>query len=137
MPMNADQKRFLAAALAELEEHLCRFERLLQQDETVTIFQRIPNPFRPEQRRQLLEHIAAIKEHLRAMRDSFGLPIQNTDLRWQMTVTLLHSLTNLAECEPKRLRSFGDLDEPTAAQISQFLEGLTDLLNRLSQTAKE
>ncbi len=137
MPLNTDQKRFLAAALTDLEEHLCRFERLLQQDETVTIFQRIPNPFQPKQRVELLNHIAFVKDHLRAMRNAFGLPIQNTDLRWQLTVTLLHSLTNLAECEPRRLRSFGDLDEETAKQVQQFLERLTYLLSCLSQIAKE
>ena len=65
MPLNTDQKRFLAAALMELEEHLLQFERWLQADETVTIFRRVPNPFPSEQRARLKGLIAAVKERLR------------------------------------------------------------------------
>ena len=136
MPLNTDQKRFLTAALAELEEHLLRFKALLQQDETVTVFRRVPNPFPPERRRRLLELIAATTEHLMAMRDAFGLLKERTDLRWQMTATLLHLATNLEECEPHCLKAFGDLDEGTAKQLAEQLRTLTALLTQLRTEAK-
>ncbi len=90
MSLNPDQKRFLAATLIELEEHLLRFETLLQQDETVTIFRKITNPFPKEQRAKLLSLIAALKKLLTTLRDVLGLPVEKVDLQWQMIVTLLH-----------------------------------------------
>ncbi|MFA0731511.1 MAG: hypothetical protein LKKZDAJK_002166 [Candidatus Fervidibacter sp.] len=136
VPLNTDQKRFLTAALAELEEHLLRFNALLQRDETITVFRRVPNPFSPERRRRLLELITTTTEHLRAMREAFGLPIEEADLRWQMTATLLHFATNLEECEPHRLKAFGDLDEETAKQLTEQLHTLTGLLAQLRTEAK-
>jgi len=137
MPLNTDQKRFLAAALAELEEHLMRFERLLQSDETVTIFQRVPNPFGNEQRSRLLRLIAAVKEHLAAMRDAFGLLTEIVDLRWQLTTTLLHIATNLEECHPRRMKGFGELDTETATQLTQHLQRLSELLDAIQSEAKK
>lgn len=136
MPLNTDQKRFLAAALAELEEHLLRFNALLQRDETITAFRRVPNPFPPERRRRLLELITTTTEHLRAMREAFGLPIEEADLRWQMTATLLHFATNLEECEPHRLKAFGELDERTERELTKQLRFLTALLTQIRTETK-
>jgi hypothetical protein len=136
MPLNTDQKRFLSAALAELEGHLMHFERLLQSDETVTIFQRVPNPFTVEQRLRLLELITAVKEHLAVMRDAFGLPVEVIDLRWQLTATLLHIATSLEECHPRRMKGFGELDTETAIQLSQSLQQLANLLEALQHEAR-
>jgi len=137
MTMNIDQKRFLAAALAELEGHLVRFEHLLQSDETVTIFHRVPNPFGNEQRSRLLRLIAAVKEHLAAMRDAFDLPTEIVDLRWQLTATLLHIATNLEECYPRRMKGFGELDTETATQLTQHLQRLSELLDAIQSEAKK
>ena len=137
MPLNTDQKRFLAAALAELEGHLVRFEHLLRSDETITIFQRVPNPFGNEQRSKLLRLIAAVKEHLAAMRDAFGLPTEIVDLRWQLTATLLHIATNLEECYPRRMKGFGELDTETATQLTQHLQRLSELLDAIQSEAKK
>lgn len=136
MALNADQKRFLAAALTELEEHLLRFERLLQADETVTIFRKIPNPFPPEQQIKLLELMSATKEELQAMRDVFGLPTEVVDLRWQLTVTLLHIATTLEECQSRRIKSFGELDDETARQLDNHLQCLNGLINAIGRAAK-
>lgn len=65
--LNTDQKRFLAAALSELEDHLLRFEALLRQDKMITVFRCVPNPFPPERRRRLLELIAATIGQLKTM----------------------------------------------------------------------
>ena len=136
MALNSDQKRFLAAALTELEEHLLRFERLLQADETVTIFRKIPNPFSPEQRAKLLKLIEAVKGQLRAMREAFCLPTEIVDLRWQLTVTLLHIATTLEECQSRRIKSFGELDNETAKQLDNRLQSLTALVDAIGQAAK-
>ncbi len=136
MSLNPDQKRFLAATLIELEEHLLRFETLLQQDETVTIFRKITNPFPKEQRAKLLSLIAALKKLLTTLRDVLGLPVEKVDLQWQMIVTLLHLAVNLTECEPSRLGAFGEIETPTAQVLTRFLRRLTSLLEQLGQEAK-
>jgi len=114
-----------------------RFEHLLQSDETVTIFQRVPNPFGNEQRSRLLRLIAAVKEHLAAMRDAFDLPTEIVDLRWQLTATLLHIATNLEECYPRRMKGFGELDTETATQLTQHLQRLSELLETIRDEAKK
>jgi len=114
-----------------------RFEHLLRSDETITIFQRVPNPFGNEQRSRLLRLIAAVKEHLAAMRDAFGLPTEIVDLRWQLTATLLHIATNLEECYPRRMKGFGELDTETATQLTQYLKRLSELLDAIQSEAKK
>ncbi|GBC98786.1 hypothetical protein HRbin17_01300 [bacterium HR17] len=138
MPLNTDQKRFLAAALMELEEHLLQFERWLQADETVTIFRRVPNPFPSEQRARLKGLIAAVKERLRIMRDTFSLPTETVSLPWSLSVTLLHLATTLEECDPQRLKAFSAIDEGTAETLTRQLNELTQYLaalHRLTQPA--
>jgi hypothetical protein len=49
---------------------------------------------------------------------------------------LLHLATNLEECEPHRLKAFGDLDEGTAKQLAEQLRTLTALLTQLRTEAK-
>lgn len=124
MPLNTDQKRFLAATLMEIEEHLLRFEALIQSDETVTIFRRVSNPFPIKQRARILTLIEEIKKQLQAIRDAFNLPTETVDLRWSLSVTLLHLATNLEECEPKRLKAFGELDDKTAEVLVHHLRQL-------------
>lgn len=75
MPLNNDQKRFLAAALTEVKENLLRFERLLRTDDTINV----PNPLPPEQRTKLLELIAAFKKQLQTIKNTFRLPTKLTD----------------------------------------------------------
>ncbi len=133
MPLNTDQKRFLAAALMELEEHLLRFETLLQSDETVTVFRRVVNPFPPERRTQLLTLIGEIKKQLQGIRDAFNLPTETVDLRWSLSVTLLHLATNLEECEPKRLKAFGELDKETAEALAHHLRQLVRNINAIQR----
>ncbi len=136
MPLNNDQKRFLAAALMELEEHLLQFEAWLQSDETTTIFRRVQNPFLHEQRAKLLELMALVKERLREMRDDFDLPTETLDLRWHLTVTLLHIATNLEECQSHRIKGFGKVDNETAKQLNGYLHSLTGLIDAIGQEAK-
>lgn len=136
MPLNTDQKRYIAAALTELEEHLLRFERLIQKDETVTIFRKIPNPFPLKQRSKLFELIAAVKEQLKAMQDAFDLPTEVSDLHWQLTVTLLHIATTLEECQSRRIKNFGELDSDTARRLDSHLQKLSTLIATIVQEAK-
>lgn len=133
MPLNTDQKRFLAATLMEIEEHLLRFEALLQSDETVTVFRRISNPFPTKQRARILTLIEEIKKQLQEIRDAFNLPTETVDLRWSLSVTLLHLATNLEECEPKRLKGFGELDNETAEALTHHLRQLVQNITAIQE----
>lgn len=132
MALNSDQKRFLAAALMELEEHLLQFEEWLQSDETATIFRKVENTFSPEQRTRLLELIELVKRQLRKMRDTFDLPTEVVDLRWHLTVTLLHIATSLEECQSRRIKGFGELDSETEKVLDSCLQDLVKLISGIS-----
>ncbi len=122
--------------MAEFEEHLLEFERLLQAEVTCTVFRYVPNPFPPHQRAKLLELIANLKEQLRKMRDIFGLTTELVDLRWRLTVTLLHFSTNLEECQSRRIKGFGDLDDETAKRLDSYLQNLIATINSVLQAAR-
>lgn len=132
MALNSDQKRFPAAALMELEEHLLQFGEWLQFGETSTIFRKIENTLSPEQRTKLLELIESIKRRLRKMRDTFDLPTEVVDLRWHLTVTLLHIATSFEECQSRRIKGFGELDNETAKVLDSCLQDLVELISAIS-----
>lgn len=131
MSLNTGQKRFLAAVLMELEEHLLKLEQWLQMDKINMVFSQISNPFPPKQRTQLLELIVNIKDQLRTMRDTFALPIETVDLRWLFSVNLLYFETTLEECSPRRLKSFGEMDDEIAEALTHQLDKLIQHLTAL------
>lgn len=135
MSLNIDQKRLLAATLTEIEEHLLRFERWLEGDETVTVFRKVDDSLSPEQKKRLLEAIGTAKEHLRAMRDFFNLSVEVVYLPWHLSVVTLHLMNDLLDCEPERLKAFGEIDGDTAEALKRFLRLLTQDLTAIRDLA--
>ena len=136
MPLNTSQKRSLTAVLMELEEDLLQLEQWLKMDKINMVFRQISNPFSPKQRTQLLELITTVKEQLQTMRDTFGLPIETVDLRLLFSVNLLHFETTLEESSPRRLKSFGKMDDETAETLTHQLNKLIQYLTAIRRIAQ-
>lgn len=71
------------------------------------------------------------------MQEVFGLPTELLDLRWKLAATLRATTISLEECQPHRLKDFGDLDFQTATELCAVLQSLAGLLEAISSEAEK
>jgi len=128
--MNENHRRGIATTLRLFDEMLCRFEEWARGREIHSVLYEEKNGLSVEQREQLLQETAALRELLRRFRDDLslspGVQYAENDI-WGGCSGFWE---NLVELESKHLRRYGDVSPALSEYMDRNVPGLITGLER-------
>jgi hypothetical protein len=130
--LNSYQKNYIYASLRSFENALRQVNRILDRgnERGILFYQQIHQD--PETRRAAKEKVQQMLQELSVYIKELGLePVEENPFQKIMALMSL-SWENLAEIQPKRLRSYGDIDDETADQIASKASRLAQMAMELS-----
>jgi hypothetical protein len=130
-------KRGIAARLALLDQRMCDVERWAHLGHWASVLYQEHNTLTPEQSRQILAEIAAIRAILVGMKDDLELDAKTGFVARSIQAWCTTTCQQLEELEAKHLRRYGEAPPGLADYLRPRLEELTERLQRISDVAGE
>ncbi len=130
--LNSYQKNYIYASLRSFENALRQVNRLLEGGNDRGILYVQNKSLDAETRRAAKDKIRQMHRELAVFVKDLGLePVEENPFQRIMALMSL-SWENLAEIQPKRLRSYGDIEDETANQIALKAGRLAQMAMELS-----
>lgn len=129
LPQNP--RRAIEATLQLLDEALCTIEQWAEGRERHSVLYCESNRLTAPQREALMHEVAAIRDELRAARDTLGLAPRALSAAKDIWALCSGLRVDLMEVESKRLRGYGRFSQEAAAYIDAASGRLQQGLDRI------
>ncbi len=129
--LSESARRAVETMLQLLDEGLCRIEQWAQGHEQHSVLYAETNGLTRTQRRGLLKEVAALREELKAARDSMALASRSLNAARDIWALCSGLRVDLMEMESQRLRGYGRLSTEAASHIDGTSHRLGAGLDRI------
>jgi hypothetical protein len=133
----ANHQRSISARLSLLDRCMCDVERWASLGELSSVLYQEHNTLTPEQGREILAQVSAVRAILAQLRQDLELQPKVGLVVRSIQAGCTTSCLSLAELDPKRLRRFGEVPPSLAGYLEPRLAELAERLRQIAGVASE
>lgn len=133
----ANHQRSIAARLSLLDRCMCDVQRWASLGELSSVLYQEHNTLTPEQGREILAQVSAVRAILAQLRHDLELQPKVGRVVRSIQAGCTTSCLSLAELDPKRLRRFGEVPPGLAEYLEPRLAELAERLRQIAGVASE